>query len=188
MSSPTAAAQGARRKDWSDWDPSRLARERREVAAFAPDLNFLEPGSPLAPHAGWEGRLPLWPFDRPQPEGLEVLVASPLEIRVLYSAAHPAVSPRVIPLSPRPRPMEISVTQWHILPDGALCLVQSEGMWVPEASTTELLLKAAGWRIEYALMEVGAMPAMSIRGIASDASLDPLISKTASIKNGVGYA
>lgn len=168
-----------RPKGWTDWDPRRFAREKSEVPEFAPGLTFLELGTCYAPHGGWRGFLPLWPFDRAKPEGLELLVPSPFEVIIAYSAAHPVVSPKVIPISPEPRAEEISLTQWHILPDGALCLFQSESMWVPEASTAELLLKASGWRIEYALVEAGALPAMTIHGIVSDDSLDSLISDTA---------
>ncbi|GAA3438278.1 hypothetical protein GCM10018954_078940 [Kutzneria kofuensis] len=46
-------------------------------------------------------------------------------------------------------------------------------------SVVELLLKAAGWRIEYALMTCGAIESMSLNGIVADPHLDELITQVA---------
>jgi hypothetical protein len=81
-------------------------------------------------------------------------------------------------LEPTPEINEISDTIWHVAPGQSLCLFQSEGLWIPEASITDLLLKAAGWRIEYALMHAGAIERMSEHGIVSDASFDALIASS----------
>lgn len=163
---------------WPDWDPGRLARDRVEVSAIAPDLVFLPAGSLEAPNGGWQGCIPIWPFERDRPDGLEALVPTALSLLLVYSSAHPAVAPTIYPLDPTPEINEISDTIWHVAPGQSLCLFQSEGFWIPEASITDLLLKAAGWRIEYALMHAGAIERMSEHGIVSDASFDPLMASS----------
>jgi hypothetical protein len=100
-----------------------------------------------------------------------------LVLELEYSAAHPMLPPAIYPLDPLPEIVEQTQATWHVAPGGSLCLLQSAGGWRPEASITELLLKAAGWRIEYALMKVGAVERMSVAGIVSDNSLDGLIAE-----------
>jgi hypothetical protein len=168
------------KRRWMDWDPARLGRDTTEVRQFAPDLEWvLTDEDGLFPYGGWSGALPLWPFDRAQPEGLVELVQMPLQVLVIYSSAHPVVSPTIYPIDPEPQISEISDTIWHVAPGQSLCLFQSEGYWVPEASVRELLLKACGWRIEYALMHAGIVDRMSERGIVTDASFDHLITRAA---------
>ncbi|EAX1138050.1 hypothetical protein AAT30_25245, partial [Salmonella enterica] len=101
------------------------------------------------------------------------------EVVLEYPAAYPMIEPTIHPLSPVPEIYERTQATWHVLPTGALCLLQSTGAWIPEASVTELLLKAAGWRLEYALMKIGAIERMSEAGIVSDASHDYLLAKDA---------
>lgn len=168
---------------WQDAEPERLQRDLREVAEFAPDLEYQDPdpgGSGEYIHGGWFGKLPLWPFDRPEPDGLQDLVGTNgLTIAVMYSAAYPMVAPTVFPASVQPTPHEETQAAWHVAPGGSLCLLQSDGGWHPEASITELLAKAAGWQIEYALMKRGAIHEMSVRGIVTDSSFDHLITEYA---------
>lgn len=124
------------------------------------------------PHGGWYGLLPIWPFERPQPGGVDRFVGGTGLECVLErpGAAYPMIAPTIQPLSPAPAIGERTQATWHVLPAGGLCLLQSTGRWwVPEASITDLLLKAAGWRIEYALMKV--IERMSESGIVSDAFL-----------------
>ncbi|MFI6675230.1 hypothetical protein [Kribbella sp. NPDC050470] len=158
-----------------DDEPKRLERDRREVEEFAPDLRFVEPRSQRFLHGGWRGRLPLWPFERAEPDGLGRLLETGLEIEVVFSAAHPMVSPAIYPVMPEPEIEERTQAIWHVAPDGSLCLLQSQGQWQPEASITELLLKAAGWHVEYALMKAGVIDKMTERGIVDDDRLDGLI-------------
>jgi hypothetical protein len=161
---------------WTDDQPGRLERDREEVEAFAPDLAYVEPSQSM-PHGGWRGNLPVWPFDRKTPDGLDALLArTGLEMVLVYSAAHPVIAPDIWPVAPEPTAMECTQAAWHVAPQGSLCLLQSQGQWQPEASITELLLKAAGWHIEYALMKLGAIDRMTTNGIVNDPSLDDLIS------------
>lgn len=89
------------------------------------------------------------------------------------------VPPSIRALNPEPDFREWTVHGWHVNGDGTLCLLLTMSLWDPQSSVVELLLKAAGWRIEYALMKVGAIDAMTISGIVSDDSLDELIAASA---------
>lgn len=164
---------------WMEDEPERLARDQREVASFAPDLEYMSPGAnPLMPHGGWTGLLPLWPFERSEPHGARALLdGEGMTIALVYSAAHPIVPPTIFPITPEPTIDECTQNAWHVAPIGSLCLLQTQGDWAPEASITELLEKAAGWRIEYALMNAGALDKMTTSGIALDDTLDTLITE-----------
>jgi hypothetical protein len=98
---------------------------------------------------------------------------------MFYSAAHPMVPPQVHPVDPEPALDERTQHRWHVAPGGALCLLQTYGAWTPESSIVELLLKAAGWRVEYALMKSGVVDAMTVNGIVSDPSRDHLVAQAA---------
>lgn len=80
-------------------------------------------------------------------------------------------------LDPEPSWSEQTQTAWHVAPGGSLCLLQSVGAWQPESSVTELLAKAAGWRVEYALMKAGVITQMSLTGIVSDPAFDHKIAE-----------
>lgn len=164
---------------WTESEPTRLLRDQCEVGEWAPQLEYQGPvadGAPGLRHGGWIGELPRWPFERPRPELLNELLGN-AEHRVLvaYSAAYPMVPPTIYSLEPKPTIWEQTQTAWHVAPGGSLCLLQSDGWWQPEASITELLMKASGWRIEYALMKANVIDQMSINGIVSDPSFDHLV-------------
>lgn len=164
---------------WTEAEPARLERDRVEMHEFAPDLTYREPDpSGMFRHGGWTGELPRWPFDRPVPPGLDELIGEHgLSFALEYSAAHPMLPPTIYPVRPEPEVEEQTQATWHVAPGGSLCLLQSEGAWRPEASITELLLKAAGWRIEYALMKAGVIDRMTVNGIVSDHASDYLIAE-----------
>lgn len=168
---------------WTEAEPDVLSSDQTDIAAFAPGLTYRPPSVDAAggvhDHGGWTGRLPVWPFDRPEPDGLHILVGEGAEIVMLYSAAHPMVPPRIYVADPEPRIEERTQHRWHVAPGGALCLLQTVNDWTPQTSPVELLLKAAGWRIEYALMKAGVVEAMTTNGIVTDASRDHLISEAA---------
>ena len=168
---------------WLEAEPQRLARDQADVATFAPMLRYQPPstdGEHVVPHGGWAGELPRWPFDRQAPEGLDALLGDGgLQIAVTYLAAYPMVPPVIYPVNPEPTFEERTQTAWHVAPGGSLCLLRSIGAWRPEAAITELLAKAAGWRIEYALMKAAVVEQMTINGIVSDPSRDYLIAVAA---------
>lgn len=185
MSSGSVATSGGEEGPgwvlWTEAEPLRLERDRAEMQQFASDVIYQEPHQdPSAPfrHGGWSGELPRWPFERPEPAGLVELVGEHgLLFALEYSAAHPMLPPTIYPVRPEPEIEEQTQATWHVAPGGSLCLLQSEGAWRPEASITELLLKAAGWRIEYALMKAGVIDRMTVNGIVSDPASDHLIAE-----------
>jgi hypothetical protein len=160
---------------WWEAEPTRFARDQREVEATFPDLTLSLEGQ-----GHWLGHLPMWPFARPEPTGVsDLLGGQGLLIQLAYSAAYPIVSPNLIPLDPEPLPEELTQTRWHVLGNKALCLFQTQADWEPATSVIDLLLKAAGWRIEYALLKAGVRTDMTMAGIVYDNSLDGLIADAA---------
>lgn len=170
---------------WQEADPARLERDLQEVQQFAPDLTYVEPevlGDGTVVHHGyWTGRLPVWPFERAQPAGLDDVVPVGAEVDVLYAAAHPMLSPRVYVNEPEPGILEWSQHIWHVAPGGSLCFLQTENDWTPATSITDLLAKASGWRVEYALMKAGLVDTMTVCGIVSDDSRDHLVTQAAAL-------
>lgn len=182
--SPRGPRRGDRRPPpipWTHAEPDRLRRDRAEIGAFAPLLAYRGPEATdgvAESHGGWVGELPRWPFDRARPDRLDELIGEHgLKVVVMYSPAYPMVPPVIYPVDPEPLLDEQTQTAWHVAPGGSLCLLQSLGAWRPEASITELLAKAAGWRVEYALTKGGVIDAMSTNGIVSDDSWDHLIAR-----------
>lgn len=163
---------------WIPWwqaEPLRLERDRRDVASLASDLELSLEGE-----GRWSGHLPRWAFDRPEPPGLSDLIGDTgLCVEVQYHGAYPMLPPSVFPKDPEPSYDEWTLHTWHVLGDGSLCLFQSWTDWEPDASIGEVLLKAAGWRVEYALLKAGVIEQMSERGIASDDTYDHLVAEAA---------
>jgi hypothetical protein len=168
---------GVRGIPWFEDDPERLERDKVDVGAFAPELTFIEPSND-APNGGWVGELPLWPFERKVPSGLaDHSPPNGLSVLVSYTEGYPMIAPDIWPIKPEPDVLERSQARWHVLPTGALCLLQTTGQWQPEASLTELLMKAAGWRLEYALVRGGRLQQMTESGIVSSDILDELFTE-----------
>lgn len=168
---------------WNEAEPATEERDVMAVKAFAPGLSYTPPMASVAItfHGAWEGRLPVWPFDRIEPAGLTQLIAEGVLVQVVYPAAYPMVPPRVYALDPEPAIEERTQQRWHVAPGGSLCLLQTEGDWSPQTTPVDLLLKAAGWRIEYALMKTGLIEAMTVNGIVNDDSRDALIARAAAL-------
>lgn len=159
------------RISWLDAEPRRLALEREAMPPVAPGLSWLDAG-------GWEGLLPVWPFTRPQPDGLDdFLGGRRFRVGVEYLESFPMTAPRFLPLDPDPPVGVRSMAQWHVNPDGSLCLLQSAAAWDPMCTAAELVPKAAGWFLEYLLTSDDAIEAMTESGIANDASLDQFFSR-----------
>ncbi len=158
---------------WVD-DPARLELEKHDIASVAPDLTWVPEGA-----GRFEGEVPLWPFARPEPDGLRELVEVPGRLRVEYRQAFPAVPPVIISERPKPSIELRCFEAFHVLPNGALCLLRDADQWTLRSLTSELLLKACGWIIEHALLEAGAVERMTASGIVVDGQLDELITTTA---------
>jgi hypothetical protein len=168
----TTQPQNATRSWWQD-EPRRLAREQAAMIAAAPDLAWL----PEEPSGGWQGTVPMWPFNRPQPRGLNGLLGSKqLEVRIVCGHAFPMVEPLVRPLSVEVPWQALGWTSWHVAPDGSLCLFQASAQWDPSSPVADLIPKISGWYIEYHLMLAARIEAMTESGLAADDSLDVLIS------------
>jgi hypothetical protein len=168
---PAPLRSHGRVRTWWECEPRRLARDLAEVSARFPELAFFDAGA-----GGWRGRLPSWPFDRPAPDGLDTLLGGQgLLLELRYGHAYPVVPPAIYPGEPEPAWHTRTQARWHVMGDGSLCLLQADAQWSPRDSVAELLLKTAGWHVEYALLEAGVMDAMTVAGIVSDDSRDALI-------------
>jgi len=162
-------------RTWWQCEPRRLARDQHEVSSWCPDLQWVAQGA-----GGWTGQLPRWPFERPEPDGLVALIGKVgMPVFVIYGHGYPMVPPSVFSLDPEPQVTEWTLHRWHVNGDGSLCLLQDDVMWEPRQSVVDLLLKAAGWRIEYALVKAGVVDGMSPNGIVTDGSRDDLIASAA---------
>jgi hypothetical protein len=155
---------------WWQVEPRRLKRDQEEVAERFPDLQWQDAGA-----GGWIGHLPRWPFTRPEPLGLVELIGEKgLLVAVRYGHAYPIVPPAVFPGEPEPPLRARTDHRWHVMGDGSLCLLQDDATWTGRDSVVELLLKAAGWRVEFELMSHGLIEAMTVDGIVDDDQLDHL--------------
>lgn len=159
-------------RTWWEDDPARLEQEIGDVHEVAPLLSWTADGA-----GRFEGPLQLWPFSRPAPGKISDLL-DPIVVRVEYSHAFPASPPQVLPLVPQPVPSLRGFTEYHVLPSGRLCLLRDADQWYPWSKTSELLLKASGWAIEFALLRARAITQMSVSGIVDDATFDDLIAAT----------
>ncbi len=159
------------RVSWVDDEPARFARELEAMPAVAPDLHWV--GS------HWEGLLPLWPFERPEPPGLvEFTSGRRLRVEVHYLESFPMVAPRFLPIHPQPEIAVRTMHRWHVAGDGSLCLFQNFTDWQPVNTAADLVPKAAGWFLESLLMVDDVIEAMSTGGIADDDCLDHLFRRS----------
>ena len=85
------------------------------------------------------------------------------------------VEPRVWPKEVDLPAIALGWTAWHLLPSGALCLLQDRTSWDPAADAADLIEKISGWYIEYHLMRKGYITEMTEYGIPDDNRLDNLI-------------
>ncbi len=160
---------------WWQCEPRRLARDHAEIAERFSDLRWIEMGP-----GGWFGRLPRWPFARAEPPRLVDLIGEDgLLVGVEYGHAYPMMAPLIHPLGPEPDLIERTDHRWHVMGDGSLCLLQDDAAWTGRDSIVDLLLKAAGWRVEYALMKAGVIETMTLRGIVDDDRLDHFVAAAA---------
>lgn len=162
------------RYEWWNNEPGRLEADQLQMQRHFPELIWSTENN-----GQWRGALPAWPFSREAPSGLDALLNGyGLEVLVLCGQAYPAAPPKVLPLNPEPEIVERTQQRWHVNGDGSLCLFQSESVWNTRATLVDVLLKAAGWNVEYALMKAGFVEAMTINGIVTDIALDTVISQS----------
>jgi hypothetical protein len=156
---------------WRD-DPARLDSERAAMFAVAPGLVWRFEGS-----GRWVGRVPLWPTSRRrQPSGVAALVGhQPFAVKIVCGPAYPMVRPLVWPTEIELPVTALGWTEWHLLLNGALCLLQDHSSWDPSALAADLVPKISGWYIEYHLKSAGYIKRMTEYGIAIDDSLDSLL-------------
>ncbi|MEV4364465.1 hypothetical protein [Nonomuraea sp. NPDC049625] len=163
------------RVTWWQCEPRRMARDRAEISERFPGLEWYGRGA-----GAWVGWLPRWPFVRPEPSRLVDLIGfDGLKVAVEYGHAYPMVPPLIRPLEPEPGLLERTDHKWHVMGDGSLCLLQDDATWTGRDSVVDLLLKAAGWRVEYALMKADVIEAMTLRGIVDDDQFDRLVALAA---------
>ena len=157
------------RRHWEEVLPRRFAWELSKMSVIAPDLHWDQE------RRIWRGQAPIWPFERPAPRHLdEFLNEDRLEVIIEPEAAHPAVPPRVWPLSPQPTHEQCTDTAWHTLGDGSLCLIREAYTWTGAEPCAALVPTAAGWFLEYLLMSAGVIDTMTERGIEASDELDDL--------------
>jgi hypothetical protein len=161
---------------WWQAEPRRLERDQADIGGHFSDLTL-----DLTGQGRWSGRLPMWPFERPAPDGLELLLdGRGLEVVLEYRSAYPAVFPFVYPTDPVPEFETWTQARWHVLGNGALCQFQTYADWDPTRPVSDLLLRAAAWFIEYTLLKAGLIDEMTLQGIWHDDSLDHLVTQAAS--------
>lgn len=165
---------------WWAAHPARLAAEMEAMTAVAPDLVWSDEVASGVPGGGWRGACPIWPFDRPEPAGLDLYVdGRSFQIEVRCSPAHPVAVPAIYPVDPVPDLSVRTRQAWHVMGDGSLCLVQHALDWTGRDLVCDLVRKAAGWFLEYLLLTDRRADAMTVAGIVDDDCRDNLLAPLA---------
>ena len=160
-----------RARTWWAEEPALLRRERDAMSVVAPDLIWTANGA-----GSWAGLAPAWPFGRPAPPGLDALLAGRrLSVLLTYGHAFPMTAPAVWAIDPEPSIEQRTQHAWHVNGDGSLCLLEAAAAWTGREPAAELVVKAAGWFIEYLLMRCGLITSMTSAGLAADQSMDAVI-------------
>jgi hypothetical protein len=162
---------------WAD-EPRRLTLETAAMVVAAPELRW--DGTLLSyrgrPCGGWRGRVPLWPFDRPQPFRLAELVRpEQRQVEIRCAEAHPMVVPTIRPTGIRLPDAALGWHDWHLTLTGGLCLLQEATAWRPGDPVAQLVPKISGWLVEFGLIQRGLISAMTEYGIQADLTLDPIL-------------
>lgn len=163
---------------WIEADPERILRERDAMAAHCTDMAWRDdltwPSG--RPGVGWEGLAPAWAAERERPKGVDALLDGRRpRLQVLYAEAFPMVAPDLYPIEPDVPIERRTQHRWHVNGDGSLCLMQAANDWQPDDTAADLVCKAAGWFVEYLLVDGGHLDAMTKHGIYLSTELDALI-------------
>jgi hypothetical protein len=166
------------RISWIDAESARVEHEQAEMRQWAPDMrwgtDFAWPDGRTG--AGWEGLAPEWGADRKEPPGVaNLLNGRRLCLRVICPEAFPMVAPDLYPIDPEVPINRRTQHKWHVNGDGSLCLMQAADIWQPENTAADLVRKAAGWYIEYLLVDGGDLDRMTERGIYVSDEIDALL-------------
>jgi hypothetical protein len=166
------------RLSWIAAEAARVQHEQAEMQRWAPDMGWRTdltwPDGRTG--AGWEGLVPAWGADRPEPLGVSNLLhGRRLRLKVVCPEAFPMVAPDLYPLDPAVPIDRRTQHRWHVNGDGSLCLMQAADFWQPENTAADLVRKAAGWHIEYLLVDDGDLHQMTERGVYIDDELDALL-------------
>lgn len=169
-------------ESWVAAEPAVAERERAAMERFAPQMNWHEDllWREGRRAYGWSGRAPAWGGERERPSGVtELLAGRGLELEVIYPEAFPAAPAVLFPRDPEVPLERRTLSKWHVNGDGSLCLMQAAGDWQIGDTAADLVRKAAGWFIEYLLLEAERIERMTVRGIATEDSLDSLLASFA---------
>jgi hypothetical protein len=171
-----AAILADRERTWRVDEPALLRKEQMAMTAVAPELAWSDQGA-----GSWQGPVPRWPFERNPPPGLDTLLSGRrLHVHVAYGHAFPMTAPVVWPIDPEPSIEQRTDHAWHVNGDGSLCLLESASAWTGREAAAELVVKAAGWFIEYLLISAGLITQMTSVGLAADLSMDAVITRAGS--------
>lgn len=160
---------------WYDAEPGRLAVELAAMHAIAADLEWRHGATSGA--GEWAGPLPLWPFARPMPAGLDRAISERFRVVITLDEAHPATEPSIHPVQPTPSVHHRLAHRWHVRGDGSLCLLQVPADWTGREPVADLAVKAAGWYLEYLLLEAGIVSTMTLGGIAVSPKYDAFLTR-----------
>lgn len=166
------------RISWIEAEAARAQREQAAMQRWAPEMQWRTDLTWADGRigAGWEGLAPAWGADRSEPQGTANLLAGRrLRLKVICPEAFPMVAPDLYPLNPDVPIERRTQHRWHVNGDGSLCLMQAADDWQPENHAADLVRKAAGWFIEYLLVEAGDLDQMTERGIYVSDELDALL-------------
>jgi hypothetical protein len=171
-------AEDQLRVSWLEAERARVEHEQAEMLRLAPEMQWrmdLEwPNGRRG--AGWEGYVPRWGADRPEPAGIEQLLnGRRLHLRVICPEGFPMVPPDLYPVDPEVPIDRRTQHRWHVNGDGSLCMMQAAEDWQPDCTAADLVRKAAGWFVEYLLVDAGDLAAMTTRGIYASDEIDPLL-------------
>jgi len=124
------------RFEWWRHEPGRLDAGRRQLQVQFPDLTWS-----TTDHGQWSGELPLWPFVRERPYGLDDLLGGRgISKKKMCGQAYPAAPPRILPQDPDPEIAERTQHRWHVNGDGTLCVFQDEALWNTRATLSDVLV------------------------------------------------
>lgn len=130
---------------WYELDKARLVLEFLRVKSRYRNFCLKRNGTELF----WEGELIV---------NVGGYDADPLQIRLSYQDAFPAIRPTVVVLNPSLDPSEVG-HDWHRWPDGSICYIRPNE-WEVSTTADEVIAKTADWYFNYVALKRGLIPSM----------------------------